>query len=81
VTLHLQVAANALQGTAIDLKPKRRAGVTFPADSSVFLNYGLNASGDDSFGERHFQTATELGARLGNWLFYNTTDHQWGEGV
>ena len=81
VTLHLQVAATAPQGTAIDLKPKRRAGVVFPADSSVFLNYGLNASGDDSFGDRRYQTATELGARLGNWLIYNTTDHQWGDGI
>ncbi len=81
VTLHLQVPAAALSGTTIDLLPKRRAGVAYPADTSVFLNYGVNALGDESFGNRRYQGATELGARVGHWLFYNTTDHQWGEGT
>ena len=80
VTLNLQVAAGALPGTAIDLGPKRRAGVIYPADTSFFLNYGFNASGDDSFGNLRYQAATELGARQGNWLLYSTTDYQWGEG-
>jgi outer membrane usher protein FimD/PapC len=78
VTLHLQAAAGALSGTTIDLRPKRRTGVLYPADASVFLNYGLSAAGDESFGNLRYEAATELGARLGNWLFYNTTDHQWG---
>ena len=81
VTLHLQVAASALPGTTIDLAPKRRAGVVYPADSSAFLNYGLSATGDDSFGSRRYQAATELGARYRSWLFYSTTDYQWGEGA
>ncbi len=81
VTLHLQVASNALPGTTIDLRPKRRAGVVYPADTSFFLNYGFNAEGDDSFGNLRYQAATELGARAGNWLFYSTTDYQWGEGT
>jgi len=80
VTLHLQVAANALPGTTIDLRPKRRAGVVYPADASIFLNYGFNAEGDDAFGNLRYQAAAELGARLGNWLFYSTADYQWGEG-
>ena len=80
VTLHLQVAAATLPGTTIDLRPKRRAGVIYPADASLFVNYALNATGGDSFGDLRFQAVTELGARRGNWLFYSTTDHQWGDG-
>jgi outer membrane usher protein FimD/PapC len=79
VTLHLQLPAAALLGTTIDLLPKRRSGVLYPTDASVFLNYGINAYGDDSFDNLRFQAATELGARLGNWLFYSTTDYQWGD--
>jgi len=81
VTLHLQVAASALPGTTLDLAPKRRAGVLHPADSSVFLNYGVNATGDDAFANLRYQAATEFGARHGNWLFYSTTDYQWGDGA
>jgi outer membrane usher protein FimD/PapC len=80
VALHVQVATDSLPGTIIDLLPKRLAGVIYPADTSVFLNYGINATGDDSFGSLRYQAATELGARYGNWLFYSTTDYQWGEG-
>lgn len=81
VTLELQVAAQALPKTAVNLGPQHRPGVVYPAENSFFLNYGLNASGDDSFGQRRYQFATELGARTGNWLFYNTTDDQWGNGT
>ena len=81
VTLHLQVAAGALSGTTIDLRPKRRSGVLYPADTSVFLNYGLNAVGDDAFAGLRYQAATEFGMRHGNWLLYGTSDYRWGEGV
>jgi outer membrane usher protein FimD/PapC len=81
VTLSLQVAAKVLPRTAIDLGPQHRPGVVYPEDSSFFLNYGLNANGDDSFGQRRYQFATELGVRAGAWLFYNTTDEQWGNGA
>ena len=80
VTLHLEVASAALPGTTIDLLPRRRGGVIQPADTSVFLNYGFNASGDESFAERRYQAAAELGARYGHWLFYGSADYQWGEG-
>jgi outer membrane usher protein FimD/PapC len=79
VTLHLNVAATALAGTSIDLRPQRRAGVIQPADTSVFLNYGINASGDESFSARRYQAAAELGARHGNWLLYGSADYQWGD--
>jgi outer membrane usher protein len=81
VTLNLQVAANALPATTVNLGPQHRAGVTYPTDSSFFLNYGLNASGDDAFAQRRYQMATELAARTGNWLFYNTTNDEWGYGA
>ena len=81
VTLELRVAAAALPSTTINLGPERRASVIFPTDSSFFLNYGLNVTGDDGFGQRQYQFATELAARTGNWLFYNTTDDQWGSGA
>jgi outer membrane usher protein FimD/PapC len=81
VTLTLQVAAPALPTTSVDLAPQHRPGVVYPADNSVFLNYAVNASGDDSFNQRRYQFATEIGARTGPWLFYNTTDDQWGNGV
>jgi outer membrane usher protein len=78
VTLELQVAAKAFAGSTVNLGPERRSGVIYPAENSFFFNYGLNANGDDSFGQRSYQFATELGARSGNWLFYNTTNEQWG---
>jgi len=81
VTLELQVAATALPATTINLGPERRASVIFPTDNSFFLNYGLNVTGDDGFGQRQYQFGTELAARTGNWLFYNTTDNQWGNGA
>ena len=81
VTLSLQVAAKVLPRTAIDLGPQHRPGVIYPSDSSFFLNYGFNANGDESFSERRYQFATELGVRTGPWLFYNTTDEQWGNGA
>jgi len=79
VTLELRVAAGALPGTTLNLGPQHRGEVTYPSDTSVFLNYGVNANGDDSFGQRRYQFATELGARWGSWLFYNTTSEEWGE--
>jgi len=78
VTLELRVAGALLPGTTIDLAPQRRPGVIYPADTAVFLNYGFNASGDDTFADRRYQFTTELGARYGNWLFYNTTNNAWG---
>lgn len=78
VTLELQVVSKAFPGNALNLGPERRSGVIYPADNSFFFNYGLNANGDGSFGQRNYQFATELGARTGNWLFYNTTNDQWG---
>ena len=53
--------------TVLNLGPEHRAGVIFPADNSFFLNYGLNASGDENFSERRYQFATELGVAHG-WL-------------
>ncbi len=79
VALDLRVAASALPGTTLNLGPQHRGEVTYPSDTSVFLNYGLNANGDDRFDQRRYQFATELGARWGNWLFYNTTSEQWGD--
>jgi outer membrane usher protein FimD/PapC len=78
VTLHVNVRAGAMLGTRIDLRPQRRADVVYTDDSSVFLNYGLDAVGDDGFGARRYQAATEFGARLGRWLLYSTSDHAWG---
>jgi outer membrane usher protein len=77
VTLNLQVTAKAFAGSNVNLEPARRSGVIYPSEDSFFLNYGINATGDDSFGQRTYQFATELGARSGNWLFYNTTSNQW----
>ena len=81
VTLEIQAAAAVLPATTLNLGPERRAGVTFPRDNSFFVNYGLNAVGDDAFGQRQYQFATELAARTGPWLFYNTTSQQWGTGA
>lgn len=80
VALYVQVGADTLAATIVDLLPRRLTGVVYPTDTSVFLNYGINAAGDDSFGKLRYQAATELGARYRDWLFYSTTDYQWGEG-
>jgi outer membrane usher protein len=81
VTLELRVAASALPATRINLGPARRTDVIFPVENSFFFNYGFDAAGDDAFGQRQYQFATELAARSGNWLFYNTTSQQWGSGT
>jgi len=81
VTLDIQVAAKALPTTIMNLGPQHRGNVTYPSDNSFFLNYGLNANGDDRFGQRRYQFATELGVRMGGWLLYNTTNDQWGNGM
>ena len=81
VTLELRVAASALPATRINLGPERRTDVIFPAENSFFFNYGFNAAGDDKFNQRQYEFATELAARSGNWLFYNTTSQQWGSGA
>jgi outer membrane usher protein FimD/PapC len=78
VTLDIRVVAQAFQGTRVDLAPRRRPDTEYPSEASVFLNYGFNASGDADFGQRQYQFATELGARVGDWLFYNTTSQTWG---
>jgi len=78
VVLNLRLAPNLLPPTTINLGPQRRANVIFTEDTSVFLNYGFNASGDDAFNDRQYQFATEFAARSGHWLFYNTTSQQWG---
>ena len=80
VTLALQAAPSSLAGTTIDVGPRRSDRVRYPADASVFLNYGLSALGDESFGDRRYQAATELGARRGQWLLYGTSSYQWGQG-
>src|SRR5439155_20389939 len=54
VTLDLQVAAKALPTTTVNLGPQHRGDMIYPTDTSVFLNYGLNANGDDSFGQRRY---------------------------
>ncbi len=80
VTLDLQVEARAFPGTTLDLAPRRQPNVIYPAENSIFLNYAFNASGDEAFAERRYQFTTELAARSGNWLFYNTTNQPWGNG-
>lgn len=80
VTLDLRAAPKLLPGTTIDLAWQRRPGTVYPADNSVLFNYSMTAFGDDNFGSRSYQGATEFAARTGNWLFYNTTTFQHGEG-
>jgi outer membrane usher protein FimD/PapC len=80
VTLDVGFAAAALAGTRIDLAPPRRTGVLTPADTSFFLNYGLGAFGDGDLEGMRYQLASELGARAGQWLFYNTTNSEWNDG-
>jgi len=81
VTLELHVAARVFPASVLNLGPQHRADVIYPLDNSFFLNYGLNANGDDRFSQRHYQIATELGVRVGGWLLYNTTNDQWGNGT
>lgn len=78
VTLDITVAARALPATTVNLGPERRSNVRFPAETSVFLNYGVDVAGDEDFSQRRTTFATEFAARTGAWLFYNTTSHQWG---
>ena len=78
VTVEVTIAAKAFSQNTLDFRPQRRANVTFPSDTSVFLNYGVNAAGDENAQNRSYQFSTELAARTGNWLFYNTTTQAWG---
>lgn len=78
VTLDLRAAPGMLPNTAIDLASRRRPGTLYPSDTSFLFNYSLAALGDRGFGSRSYQGSTELAARTGNWLLYNTTSYQDG---
>ena len=78
VTLELRAAPGMLPTTAIDLAWRRRPDTIYPADSSLLFNYSLSALGDRGFGSRTYQGTTEVAARTGNWLLYNTTSYQDG---
>jgi outer membrane usher protein len=80
VTLALNAAPRVLPETSIDLAWRRKPGTLYPADSSLLFNYNLTAFGDAGFGSRSYQGSTELAARSGNWLLYNTTSYQDGAG-
>jgi outer membrane usher protein len=80
VTLALRAAPGQLPATDIDLAWRRKPGTLYPSDSSLLFNYNLTALGDAGFGSRSYQGSTELAARSGNWLLYNTTSYQDGGG-
>ena len=80
VTLALNAAPHVLPPTSIDLAWRRKPGTLYPSDNSLLFNYNLTALGDAGFGSRSYQGSTELAARSGNWLLYNTTSYQDGAG-
>lgn len=81
VTLELRARPDLLYAADIDLRWKRQPGTVFPADKSLLFNYNVTAFGDESFGSLTYQGTTEFAARTGNWLLYNTTTYQDGDGI
>ena len=67
LTLALTVAPALLPATVHELQSARPAGVVYRRDSSVFLNYAINAGGS-----REYDLFTESGATVGRALVYNT---------
>lgn len=72
-TLSLEITAvpNLLQKQAVDFRPTRRTDVYYPKDNSAFFNYGLNYTGDGLLNYKSFTGTTQLGARIGDFLFLN----------
>jgi len=67
LTLTLTVSATLLPAVVRDLQADRPRDLVYRRNSSLFLNYALNA-GDD----RNYDVQTESGATVGRALIYNT---------
>jgi outer membrane usher protein len=65
--LAIKVSAALLPAVIRELQSPRPAGVVYRRDSSIFMNYALNAAD-----RRQYDLFTETGATLGRTLLYNT---------
>ncbi|MRR53674.1 MAG: fimbrial biogenesis outer membrane usher protein [Deltaproteobacteria bacterium] len=80
-TLSLVVSANPslLGKEIIDFLPEREQKVSYPRDSSLFLNYGADYQAGDGFSFTSFNLSNQLGIRTGDILFLTdsvyTKDH------
>ncbi len=76
-TLSLEITAspNLLQKQAVDFRPVRRTNVYYPKDTGAFFNYGMNYTGDGRLDYKTFTGTTQLGARLGDFLFLNDSTY------
>jgi len=75
LTLELISSPDLLPKTTVDLAPKRRSGVIYPRDNSLFLNYGIDysAGGDDDFLFEGLRLSNEFGARFQDLLLLTDT--------
>lgn len=77
-SLAVTLAPELLPTQVLDMLPGRPQRVLEPRDNSAFLNYRLLQSGDDSGSSPTRTAATELGVRLGDFLFRSESVHSRG---
>jgi outer membrane usher protein len=71
VALDITLDAAQLPATVVDLRWRYPEAI-YPNQPSAFFNYSLATSGDDGFNARTTTFATEVGARVGDVLLFNS---------
>lgn len=77
-SLAVMLAPELLPTQVLDMLPGRPQRVLEPRDNSAFLNYRLLQFGDDSGSSATRTAATELGVRVGDFLFLSESVHSRG---
>jgi outer membrane usher protein FimD/PapC len=79
MALELTVDPRLLPGTIVDFSGGRKQAVFYPTSASAFFNYDLSYAGGNA-GQRDVSgVATELGARVGDFLFLSDSTYYAGD--
>lgn len=69
LSLNVTAAPEILPAQTIDFAPRRQTRVSYPKDTSAFLNYRVGYTAGDSFSFRSWDAAGQAGLRTGDVLF------------
>ncbi|MCR4347460.1 MAG: fimbria/pilus outer membrane usher protein [Sulfuricaulis sp.] len=75
LTLAVALPAELLSKNVLDLLPDHPQRVVQPRDNSAFFNYRALQSGDNVGGAATLMLGTELGVRIGDFLFRSESTH------
>lgn len=81
LALAVALPPEMLPKKVLDLLPGRPQRVVQPRDNSAFFNYRALRSGDNAGGAKTLTLATELGVRVGDYLFRSESTHSRGGDV